>query len=70
MHAKYEVFIFNGSKVMAKVKLTIDRQTYKQTDKLTDHSIWGHKNPWSIELPDAVQACPEDKGHHRIHMAT
>ena len=57
MHAKYEVFISYGSKVIAKVKVDnrqTDRQTNKQTDKQTDrqkgqkqyapdHSIRGHK---------------------------
>ena len=53
MHAKYEVSISNGSKVIAKVKVD-NRQTNKQTDKqidkqtgqkqyAPDHSIWGHK---------------------------
>ena len=48
MHAKYEVSISYGSKVIAKT----DRQTNKQTNRQTDgrdknnipHSIRGHKN--------------------------
>ena len=50
MHAKYEVSISYGSKVIAKVKVD-NRQTDKQTDRRTgqkqyapDHSIRGHKN--------------------------
>ena len=50
MHAKYEVSISNGSKVIAKVKVD-NRQTDKQTDRqrgqkqyAPDHSIRGHKN--------------------------
>ena len=35
MHAKYEVSISYGSKVIAKVKVD-NRQTDKQTDKQTD----------------------------------
>ena len=35
MHAKYEVSIFHGSKVIAKVKVD-NRQTDKQTNKQTD----------------------------------
>ena len=49
MHSKYEVSIFYGSKVIAKVKVD-----YRQTDKQTgqkqyapDHSIRGHKN-WQL----------------------
>ena len=57
MHAKYEVSISNGSKVIANVKVD-NRQTNKQTNKQTDrqtnkqtgqkqyapdHSIRGHK---------------------------
>ena len=55
MHAKYEVSISYGLKVIAKVKVDnrqTDRQTNKQTDRQTgqkqyapDHSIRGHKNP-------------------------
>ena len=58
MHAKYEVSISYGSKVIAKVKVDnrqtdkqTDRQTNRQTDRQTgqkqyapDHSIRGHKN--------------------------
>ena len=54
MHAKYEVPISDGSKVIAKVKVDnrqtnkhIDRQTNKQTGQkqyAPDHSIRGHKN--------------------------
>ena len=58
MHAKYEVSISYGSKVIAKVKVDnrqSDRQTNKQTNIQTnrqigqkqyapDHSIRGHKN--------------------------
>ena len=54
MHAKYEVSISYGSKVIAKVKVD-NRQTNRQTDRRTDkqtgqkqyapdHSIRGHKN--------------------------
>ena len=53
MHAKYEVSIPYGSKVIAKVKVDnrqTNRQTDRQTDKQTgqkqyapDHSIRGHK---------------------------
>ena len=53
MHAKYEVSISYGSKVIAKVKVDnrqTNRQTERQTDKQTgqkqyapDHSIRGHK---------------------------
>ena len=53
MHAKYEVSISYGSKVIAKVKVDnrqTNRQINKQTDKHTgqkqyapDHSIPGHK---------------------------
>ena len=49
MHAKYEVCISYGSKVIAKVKVD-NRQTNRQTNKQTgqkqyapDHSIRGHK---------------------------
>ena len=35
MHAKYEVSISHGSKVIAKVKV-VNRQTDKQTDRQTD----------------------------------
>ena len=49
MHAKYEVSISYGSKVIAKVKVD-NRQTNRQTDRQTgqkqyapDHSIRGHK---------------------------
>ena len=35
MHAKYEVSISYGSKIIAKVKVD-NRQTNKQTDKQTD----------------------------------
>ena len=50
MHAKYEVSISYGSKVIAKVRVD-NRQTDRQTDKQTDmtkticpdHSIRGHK---------------------------
>ena len=54
MHAKYEVSISNGSKVIAKVKVhntQTDKQTDRQTNRQTgqkqyapDHSIRGHKN--------------------------
>ena len=54
MHAKYEVSISYGSKVLAKIKV-YNRQTNRQTDRQTDrqagqtqyapdHSIRGHKN--------------------------
>ena len=39
MHAKYEVSISNGSKVIAKVKVDnrqTDRQTNRQTNRQTD----------------------------------
>ena len=49
MHAKYEVSISYGSKVIANVKVD-NRQTNRQTDRQTgqkqyapDHSIRGHK---------------------------
>ena len=53
MHAKYEVSISYGSKVIVKVKVD-NRQTNKQTDRQTDrqtgqkqyapdHLIRGHK---------------------------
>ena len=49
MHAIYEVYISDGSKVIAKVKVD-NRQTNRQTNKQTgqkqyapDHSIRGHK---------------------------
>ena len=49
MHAKYEVSISYGSKVIANVKVD-NRQTDRQTNKETgqkqyapDHSIRGHK---------------------------
>ena len=49
MHAKYEVYTSNGSKVIAKVKQT-DEQTDRQTNRKTgqkqyapDHTIRGHK---------------------------
>ena len=55
MHAKYEVSISYGSKVIAKVKVD-NRQTNRQTDKQTgqkqyapDHSIRGHKNIHNIK---------------------
>ena len=41
MHAKYEVSISYGSKVIAKVKVDnrqTDRQTNRQTDKQTDRT--------------------------------
>ena len=41
MHAKYEVSISDGSKVIVKVKVDIkqtDRQTNKQTDKQTERT--------------------------------
>ena len=50
MHAKYEVSISYGSKVIAKVKVDnrqINRQTHRQTGQkqyAPDHSIRGHKN--------------------------
>ena len=49
MHAKYEVSISYGSKVIAKVKVD-NRQTDRQ-DKIEkqyapDHSIRGHKKVW------------------------
>ena len=55
MHARYEVSMFYGSKVIAKVKVDnrqtdkhTNRQTNKQTDRTKticpDHSIRGHKN--------------------------
>ena len=54
MHAKYEVSTYNGSKVIANVKVDnrqTNKQTNRQTDKQTgqkqyapDHSIRGHKN--------------------------
>ena len=54
MHAKYEVSISNGSKVIAKIKVD-NRQTNTQTDKQTGqkqyapgHSIRGHKNSISF----------------------
>ena len=54
MHAKYEVSISYGSKVIAKVKVD-NRQINKQTNKQTgqkpyvpDHSIQGHKNKMRI----------------------
>ena len=34
MHAKYEVYTYNGSKVIAKVKVD-NKQTNKQTDRQT-----------------------------------
>ena len=46
MHAKYEVSITYGSKVVAKVEVD-NRQTDKRQDKNNmppDHSIRGHKN--------------------------
>ena len=44
MHAKYDVSISYGSKVIAKVKVD-NRQTNRQTDKQdTNHSIRGHEN--------------------------
>ena len=54
MHAKYEVSISYGSKVIAKVEVD-NRQTNKQTDRQTnkqkgqkqyipDHLMRGHKN--------------------------
>ena len=45
MHAKYEVSISNGSKVIANVKVD-NRQTNKQTGQkqyAPNHSIRGHK---------------------------
>ena len=54
MHAKYEVSISYGSKVIVKVKvdnIQTNRQTDRQTNKQTgqkqyapNHSIRGHKN--------------------------
>ena len=41
MHAKYEVYTYNGSKVIAKVKVDnkqTNRQTNRQTDKQTDRT--------------------------------
>ena len=60
MHAKYEVSISNGSKVIANVKVD-NRQTNRQTDRQTnkqtgqkqyapDHSIRGHKKLKVITL--------------------
>ena len=46
MHAKYEVSISYGSKVIAKVKVD-NRQTDRQTGQkqyAPDHSIRGHNN--------------------------
>ena len=46
MHTKYELSTFNGSKVIANVKVD-NRQTNKQTEQkqyAPDHSIQGHKN--------------------------
>ena len=57
MHAKYEVSISYGSKIIAKVEVDnrqtdkqTDRQTNRQTDRqrgqklyASDHSIRGHK---------------------------
>ena len=46
MYAKYEVLIFNGSKVITKV-IVDNRQTYKQSNPgqkyAPKHSIRGHK---------------------------
>ena len=52
MHAKYEVSISYGSKVIAKVKVD-NRQTNKQTDRTKTicpyHSIWVH-NKCNVKL--------------------
>ena len=52
MHAKYEVSISYGSKVIAKVKVD-NRQTDKQTDRTKticpDQLIWGHKKYGSMQ---------------------
>ena len=61
MHAKYEVSISYGSKVIAKVKVD-NRQTNRQTNKQTgqkqyapDHSIRGHKNTLIIHILGQTQ---------------
>ena len=57
MHAKFQVCISNGSKVMAKVKVLgqTDRQTDKQTNKQTDRQT---KN----NMPPSI-----DRGHKKGH---
>ena len=50
MHAKYEVSITHGSKVIVKVKVD-NRQTDKQTGQkkhAPDHWIQGHKNSYVL----------------------
>ena len=69
MHAKYEVSISYGSKVIAKVKVDNHRQTDKQTDKQTnrqkgqkqyapDHSIRGHKKTLILYIYKASNKDP------------
>ena len=44
MHAKYEISISYGSTVVAKVKLTTDKQIeQKQIEYASDLSTWGQK---------------------------
>ena len=58
MHTKYEVSIFNGSKVIAKVKVDNRHRTNRRTDKQTDrtktigpdHSIRGNKQESSERI--------------------
>ena len=57
MHAKYEVSISYGLKVIAKVKVDnrqIDRRT-GQKQYAPDHSIRGHKNGWEWWMMNELQ---------------
>ena len=66
MHAKYEVSISNGSKVIAKVKVD-NRQTDRIKTICLDHSIRVHKNPWSITYPTTLYH--RSTSHcHMIHV--
>ena len=64
MHAKYEVSISYGSKVIAKVK--VDNRQTGQKQYAPDHSIRGHKNTHTLWDPNSNVPIQTDPYHRAI----